>query len=113
MTAKTSERVKGSNPVPGVPGVAPGVKPARWTAPYRAMRGGCYYRFYWQARDRSGKLGTHHIHICGGRADNPKAIANRAAVDAAIAQGQSDEQIRLLIKSFPRSKGNHRKISRE
>lgn len=83
--------------------------PARWTAPYRCVRGGWYYRFYWQQRDKSGRWQTRHVHIRGGNSDNPVAIANRVMVDAAILRGATNEEIRLLIRDCNRHIGNYRK----
>lgn len=77
---------------------------AMWTAPYSAMRGGWYYRFYWMEGKR-----TRHLHIRGGNTTNAQAVANRAAVDEAIAQGKTPDEIRSLIRGWQHLSGNHKR----
>jgi hypothetical protein len=76
------------------------------------MRGGFYFRFYWQQQDRAGKWQTRHLHIRGGNAESTAAIANRAAVDNAIAAGATVAEIKALIGSQCRKTGNYKRESK-
>jgi hypothetical protein len=80
-----------------------------WTGVNRCVRGGSYFRFYWQQLLPSGKWTTRYLSIRGGNSESELAIANRALVDAAIAEGQSLLEIKLLCRSFQRQTGNYNK----
>jgi len=84
-----------------------------WTAAYACMRGGSYFRFYWQQPIPGGKAITRHLHIRGGNSTNLLATLNRAQVDAAIAAGKSLEEIKSLVLSFGRQTGNFKREIRE
>ena len=74
-----------------------------WTRTYHVHRGSrkhLYYCYVWQDIDGS----RHHKHIPGGSIDNQSAIANRLAVEQAIADGWTVAKILELLKSWRTSR---------
>ena len=106
---KTSERSKGSDPSRRR-GVCPS-NPSRWVGDYACVRGGRYFRFYYQEwLSESRRLKTKHVAIRGGNTQNPIAQRNAQVVRDAIAAGKSDREIVRLIRSHKAQTGNYKRV---
>jgi hypothetical protein len=77
---------------------------------YACVRGGRYFRFYWQEwSSESQRLKTKHVAIRGGNTANAIAQRNAQAVRDAIAADRSNAEIVRLIRSHKAQTGNYKR----
>ena len=108
----TSERSEGVDPSRRR-GVCPS-NPSRWVGDYACVRGGRYFRFYWQEWCASTRrLVTKHCAIRGGNVRNAIAQRNAEAVRGAIGAGKETGEIIRLIRSQGALRGNFRRVVEE
>ncbi|MBW4523480.1 MAG: hypothetical protein KME16_28065 [Scytolyngbya sp. HA4215-MV1] len=106
---KTSERSEGVDPSRRR-GVCPS-NPSRWVGDYACVRGGRYFRFYYQEWNAATqRLKTKHVAIRGGNTANTIAQRNAQIVREAIAAGKSDREIVRLIRSHKAQTGNYKRV---
>jgi hypothetical protein len=106
---ETSERSKGADPSRRR-GVCPS-NPSRWVGDYACVRGGRYFRFYWQEWNAATqRLKTKHVAIRGGNTLNAIAQRNAQAVRDAIAADRSNAEIVRLIRSHKAQTGNYQRV---
>ncbi|MBD2435833.1 hypothetical protein [Nostoc sp. FACHB-110] len=74
---------------------------SHWVEKYTVTRYGTehyYYRYLWM----SGRK-LHHVHIPGGNWRSPIAMARKAEIESAIADGQTPKDIEKLIHYWRRN----------